>query len=158
MALHTWTLYLLAVLGLSLTPGPTWDHFAVNLKMPQFQDDRVRQAFQLALDYKAFSDPLGAGWLYGAPVHAFKQPSGAWAIGNSATTAPVDDTVGAANPAETAQWQAIREMIVWLEERFGWSKSDARLFLTLVGDLRPGQMQVPPSTMRLIVPKQHLPS
>ena len=54
----------------SLTPGPTWDHFAVNLKLPQFQDDRVRQAFQLALDYKAFSDPLGAGWLYGAPVHA----------------------------------------------------------------------------------------
>jgi peptide/nickel transport system substrate-binding protein len=54
----------------SLTPGPTWDHFAVNLKMPQFQDDRVRQAFQLALDYKAFSDPLGAGWLYAGPVHA----------------------------------------------------------------------------------------
>ena len=54
----------------SLTPGPTWDHFAVNLKLPQFQDDRVRQAFQLALDYKAFSDPLGAGWLYGGPVHA----------------------------------------------------------------------------------------
>jgi ABC-type transport system substrate-binding protein len=54
----------------SLTPGPTWDHFAVNLKLPQFQDDRVRQAFQLALDYKAFSEPLGAGWLYGGPVHA----------------------------------------------------------------------------------------
>ena len=54
----------------SLTPGPTWDHFAVNLKMPQFQDDRVRQAFQLAMDYKAVSDPLGKGWLYGAPVHA----------------------------------------------------------------------------------------
>ena len=54
----------------SVTPGPTWDHFAVNLKMPQFQDDRVRQAFQLALDYKLFSDPLGKGWLYGAPVHA----------------------------------------------------------------------------------------
>ena len=54
----------------SLTPGPTWDHFAVNLKLPQFQDDRVRQAFQLALDYKALSDPLGAGWLYAGPVHA----------------------------------------------------------------------------------------
>ena len=54
----------------SLTPGPTWDHFAVNLKLPQFQDDRVRQAFQLAMDYKAVSDPLGKGWLYGAPVHA----------------------------------------------------------------------------------------
>lgn len=66
-------------------------------------------------------------------------------------------TVGAANPAEYAQWQAIREMIVWLEERCGWSKADARLLLTLTGDLRPGQMQVSPSTMRLIVPKVHLP-
>ena len=55
---------------MSLTPGPTWDHFAVNLKMPQFQDDRVRQAFQLALDYKAFSEPLGKGWLYAGPIHA----------------------------------------------------------------------------------------
>jgi acetamidase/formamidase len=66
-------------------------------------------------------------------------------------------TVGAATPAEYAQWQAVREMIVWLEERYGWSKHDARLFLTLVGDLRPGQMQVSPSTMRLIVAKEHLP-
>ncbi|MFN0053616.1 MAG: acetamidase/formamidase family protein [Planctomycetales bacterium] len=66
-------------------------------------------------------------------------------------------TVGAASPAEAAQWQAIREMIVWLEERFGWSKADARLFLTLVGDLRPGQMQVNPYTMRLLVEKERLP-
>ena len=29
----------------TLSPGPTWDHFAVNLKLPQFQDDRVRQAY-----------------------------------------------------------------------------------------------------------------
>ena len=54
----------------SLTPGPTWDHFAINMKLPQFQDDRVRQAFQLAMDYKAFSEPLGAGWLYTGPVHS----------------------------------------------------------------------------------------
>ncbi|RLT27207.1 MAG: ABC transporter substrate-binding protein [Chloroflexi bacterium] len=54
----------------AITPGPTWDHFAVNLKLPQFQDDRVRQAFQLALDYKGFSDPLGSGWLYAGPVHS----------------------------------------------------------------------------------------
>ncbi|MSR59998.1 MAG: acetamidase [Planctomycetaceae bacterium] len=67
-------------------------------------------------------------------------------------------TVGAASPAEVAQWQAIREMIVWLEERYGWTKADARLFLTLVGDLRPGQMQVSPYTMRLIVPKDKLPA
>lgn len=66
-------------------------------------------------------------------------------------------TVGAASPAEAAQWQAIREMIVWLEERHGWTKADARLLLTLTGDLRPGQMQVNPYTMRLIVAKEHLP-
>lgn len=66
-------------------------------------------------------------------------------------------TVGAASPAEAAQWQAVREMIIWLEERFGWSKADARMLLALTGDLRPGQMQVSPYTMRLIVPKDHLP-
>lgn len=66
-------------------------------------------------------------------------------------------TVGIGSPAETAQWQAIREMILWLEERYGWNKADARLFLTLVGDLRPGQMQVNPYTMRMLVPKEQLP-
>ncbi len=54
---------------MSLTPGPTWDNFAVNMKLPQFQDDRVRQALQLAMDYTAFSDPLGKGWLYSGPLH-----------------------------------------------------------------------------------------
>lgn len=67
-------------------------------------------------------------------------------------------TVGIGSPAETAQWQAVREMILWLEERHGWSKDDARALLTLTGDLRPGQMQVNPYTMRLIVPKEHLPA
>src|SRR5262249_32414950 len=66
-------------------------------------------------------------------------------------------TVGAGSPAETAQWQAIREMIVWLEERYGWTKRDARLLLALTSDLRPGQMQIPPYTMRLLVSKERLP-
>jgi len=66
-------------------------------------------------------------------------------------------TVGAGSPAETAQWQAIREMIVWLEERYCWTRHDARLLLTLTSDLRPGQMQVSPYTMRLLVAKEHLP-
>lgn len=66
-------------------------------------------------------------------------------------------TVGLGSPAEAAQWQAIREMIVWLEERHGWSKDDARKLLALTGDVRPGQMQVTPYTMRLIVAKAHLP-
>jgi amidase len=67
-------------------------------------------------------------------------------------------TVGIGSPAESAQWQAIREMILWLEERHGWSKDDARMLLALTGDVRPGQMQVTPYTMRLLVPKEHLPT
>ena len=66
-------------------------------------------------------------------------------------------TVGIGSPAEAAQWQAIREMILWLEERHGWTKEDARRFLALTCDVRPGQMLVHPYTMRLIVAKEHLP-
>jgi len=66
-------------------------------------------------------------------------------------------TVGVGSPAESAQWQAIREMVVWLGARHGWSKEEARMFLALVGDVRPGQMQVTPYTMRMIVPKDQLP-
>ncbi|MFN8638988.1 MAG: ABC transporter substrate-binding protein [Dehalococcoidia bacterium] len=53
-----------------LQPGPTWDHFAMNMKHPAFKDDRVRQALQLSLDYKAIADPLGKGWIYSGPLHA----------------------------------------------------------------------------------------
>lgn len=67
-------------------------------------------------------------------------------------------TVGAGSPAESAQCLALREMILWLEERHGWTREDARMLLALTGDLRPGQMQVTPYTMRLIVPKEHLPA
>jgi acetamidase/formamidase len=66
--------------------------------------------------------------------------------------------VGAGSPAESAQWLAIREMILWLEERHGWTREEARMLLALTGDLRPGQMQVVPYTMRFIVPKEHLPA
>ena len=67
-------------------------------------------------------------------------------------------TVGAGSPTENAQWLAIREMILWLEERHGWTKDDARMLLALTGDIRPGQMQVIPYTMRLMVAKEHLPA
>jgi acetamidase/formamidase len=66
-------------------------------------------------------------------------------------------TVGVGSPAESAQWQAIRDMIVWLQERHGWTKDDARTLLALTGDVRPGQMLVVPYTMRLCVAKEHLP-
>lgn len=66
-------------------------------------------------------------------------------------------TIGAASPAEAAQWIAIREMMLWLEERHGWSKDDARRLLAMTCDLRPGQVLVHPFTMRLTVAKEHLP-
>lgn len=55
-----------------LWPGPTWDLFAMNLTLPNkmFADQRVRMAFQLALDYKALNDPLGKGWTYAAVTHS----------------------------------------------------------------------------------------
>jgi peptide/nickel transport system substrate-binding protein len=55
-----------------LWPGPTWDHFAMNLTLPSgmFKDMRVRQALQLAIDYKALADPLGRGWTYSAITHS----------------------------------------------------------------------------------------
>jgi acetamidase/formamidase len=67
-------------------------------------------------------------------------------------------TVGVGSPAESAQWQAIRDMILWLEERYGWSKDDARTLLALTCDVRPGQMLVTPYTVRLCVAKEHLPA
>jgi acetamidase/formamidase len=66
-------------------------------------------------------------------------------------------TVGAGCPAELAQWQAIREMMRWLCQRHGWKREDARSFLAMVGDLRPGQLQSGDYTMRMIVPKSYLP-
>ncbi|MFO0878299.1 MAG: acetamidase/formamidase family protein [Gemmataceae bacterium] len=65
--------------------------------------------------------------------------------------------IGIGSPAEAAQWQAIRELITWLTERHGWTRDDARHLLALTCHLRPGQMQLNPYTMRLLVPKEHLP-
>ena len=53
-----------------LNPGPTWDHFAMNLNNPMFKDDRVRKALHLAIDFKEINDPLGKGWIYTGPLHA----------------------------------------------------------------------------------------
>jgi acetamidase/formamidase len=67
-------------------------------------------------------------------------------------------SIGVGSPAEYAQWQAIRDMILWLEERHGWTKNDARTLLALTSDVRPGQMLVVPYTVRLCVAKEHLPA
>jgi len=50
-------------------PNFGWYHFAVNLKLSFFKDDRVRQALQLSNDYKALGDAVGPGWLYSGPLH-----------------------------------------------------------------------------------------
>ncbi len=67
-------------------------------------------------------------------------------------------TIGCDRPAESAQWLAVREMILWLEERYGWTRAEARIMLNLASDLRPGQLLVGLYTMRLLVPKDQLPS
>jgi amidase len=67
-------------------------------------------------------------------------------------------SVACDRPLESAQWLAIREMILWLEERHGWTKAEARKFLGFIGDVRPGQAQVGLYSMRLIVPKAQLPT
>lgn len=66
-------------------------------------------------------------------------------------------TIACDRPLESAQWLAIREMISWLEERQGWSKSEAREFLSIASDVKPGQSLAGPYSMRVLVPKKLLP-
>ncbi len=65
-------------------------------------------------------------------------------------------TIACDRPLESAQWLAIREMISWLEERQGWTKSEAREFLSIASDVKPGQSLAGPYSMRVIVPKKLL--
>ncbi len=65
-------------------------------------------------------------------------------------------TVGIATPLEEAMRQALREMLIWIEERTGMSKHEAYLLVGCVGDARPGQAQVPNYSMRCIFPKKYL--
>ncbi|MCZ2146293.1 MAG: acetamidase/formamidase family protein [Bryobacterales bacterium] len=57
---------------------------------------------------------------------------------------------------EEAARQALREMLVWIEERTGMSRREAYLLAGCVGDWRPGQVQIPNDSMRCIFPKQYL--
>ncbi|MCH9653268.1 MAG: acetamidase/formamidase family protein [Planctomycetes bacterium] len=66
-------------------------------------------------------------------------------------------TIACDRPLESAQWLAIREMISWLEERQGWTKSEAREFLSIASDVKPGQSLAGPYSMRVLVPKKLLP-
>lgn len=66
-------------------------------------------------------------------------------------------TVAVATPLEEATRLALREMILWLEERLGVSKREAYFLVGLAGHARPGQVQVPNYSMRCIMPKDRLP-
>jgi amidase len=66
-------------------------------------------------------------------------------------------TVAAARPLEEALRLALREMILWMEERTGMSRHDAYLLVGLAGHARPGQAQVGQYTFRCLMPKAYLP-
>ena len=66
-------------------------------------------------------------------------------------------TVAVGRPLEEALWAALRDMILWLEERAGMTKHEAYALAGVAGHARPGQAQVGLYSMRCIVPKAHLP-
>lgn len=66
-------------------------------------------------------------------------------------------TVAVAAPLEEALRLALRDMILWLEERTGLSKHEAYLLVGIAGHARPGQVQVSQYSMRCLMPKAHLP-
>lgn len=66
-------------------------------------------------------------------------------------------TVAVGRPLEDALRSALRDMIFWLEERYGLSKHEAYLLIGAAGHARPGQSQVGLFSMRCIVPRTYLP-
>lgn len=66
-------------------------------------------------------------------------------------------TVAVGRPLEEALWAALRDLILWLEERTGMSKHEAYLLIGAAGHARPGQAQVGLYSMRCMVPKLYLP-
>ena len=66
-------------------------------------------------------------------------------------------TVALGVPLEEALRLALRDMILWLEERTGLTKREAYYLVGLSGHARPGQAQVAQYSMRCIMPKRHLP-
>jgi amidase len=66
-------------------------------------------------------------------------------------------TLAVACPLEEALRLALREMILWVEELTGMSKTDAYLLIGMAGHARPGQVQVSLYSMRCLMPKAFLP-
>lgn len=65
-------------------------------------------------------------------------------------------TVALACPLEEALRGALRDMILWLEESYGFSKHDAYTLIGVAGHTRPGQAQIANFSMRCIMPKAYL--
>lgn len=64
--------------------------------------------------------------------------------------------VAVGRPLEEALWAALRDLILWLEERTGMSKHEAYLLIGAAGHARPGQAQVGLYSMRCMVPTAYL--
>jgi acetamidase/formamidase len=72
-------------------------------------------------------------------------------------TAELLVTVAVASPLEEALRQALRDMILWMEELTGMTKQEAYLLAGISGHVRPGQAQISLYSMRCLVPKKYLP-
>ena len=56
-----------------------------------------------------------------------------------------------------AMKHALGDMILWLEEDYGLTRSEAYMLLTHVADARACQVSVAPYTMRVRMPRAYLP-
>ncbi len=64
--------------------------------------------------------------------------------------------IAADKPAEAAARMACKDMLLWMEEEYGFSRANAYLLFSLVGDLRICQLVNPLYTVRAVMPKLYL--
>ncbi|MCL5025893.1 MAG: acetamidase/formamidase family protein [Chloroflexi bacterium] len=64
--------------------------------------------------------------------------------------------IAADKPAEAAARLACKDMVLWMEEEYGFGRAEAYLLFSLVGDLRICQLVNPLYTVRAVMPKRYL--
>ncbi len=64
--------------------------------------------------------------------------------------------IAADKPAEAAARLACKDMLMWMEDEYGFTRADAYLLFSLVGDLRICQLVNPLHTVRAVMPKRYL--
>lgn len=64
--------------------------------------------------------------------------------------------IAADKPAEAAARLACKDMVLWMEEEYGFERTEAYLLFSLVGDLRICQLVNPLYTVRAVMPKRYL--